>query len=1044
MLRQGQAMAFGEKVLIVLDQFEQWLHAKKQESSAELVQALRQCDGEHVQCIVMVRDDFWLAVSRFMNGLEVDLSPGQNIALTDLFDFDHARRVLAAFGRAFGKLPTSPVEVTKEQREFLQQSIHGLAEDGKVVCVRLSLFAEMMRGKTWTPTTLKAVGGTQGIGVTFLEETFSSQAAIPKHRLHQKSARAVLKELLPDSGSDIKGNMRSYGELLEASGYDGRGDDFVDLIRVLDSEIRLITPTDPEGASLSGSAASVVGQKYFQLTHDYLVPSLRDWLTRKQKETRRGRAELRLAERAALWSAKPENRHLPSLWEHLNFRLLTSSKHWTDPERRMLRKTSGLQGVRCGVIVAALIGILLAAREINGRFQAASLVNQIASADIAQVPGIVEKLAGYRRWSESLLHSQFAAARNDSREKLHAAIALLPADATKVDYLREQLTRVTPSQFPAVRDAIRTYGGEIIEPLWETALDSKHSRERRFLAACALAQFASNDPRWSEIAALVSGHLVSREASDFLAWRDALAPARVQLVDALSTIYADVDEENQNRRYAAQALATYCSDDPSRLFNLLADAEHFQFSTILPRLAAHKEKGAGLAQAELIRLPVDKATEDEKEALAWRQVNAAVALVSMGITEPVKLFLKQSADPRARSYFIHQYSSLSANAQPIVDQIDSASDASIRRALILTLGEFAEDQLPESQRQPLSEKLLKANQDDPDAGLHGAIEWLLRKWEQKEQLQAVSERLKSSEETLQARRQSNKHHWYVNGEGQTFVIIDACKFLMGSPESEPGRGTDETRHRRRVRKFAIATAEVTQRQYERFARAVPEIAAEYKSQEREEIDELPVTSVTWYEATQYCNWLSEQDGIPAEQWCYEPNEQQRFGPNMSIKPNYLNLSGYRLPTEPEWECACRAGTLTSRYYGSLEALLEHYAWCAPHAEERKWPVGLLKPNDLGLFDMLGNVGEWCHNGWESYTGTKDIVGFKAKPENNRVSGDSSRIYRGGLGISRATEARSANRNSARPGNRYNLVGFRVARSIQTLSSSPESSTDVAD
>ena len=91
-------------MLIVLDQFEQWLHAKKEEENTELVQALRQCDGGRVQCVVMVRDDFWLAVTRFMRELEVRLVEGQNSAAVDLFDLDHAEKVLAAFGRAFGRL----------------------------------------------------------------------------------------------------------------------------------------------------------------------------------------------------------------------------------------------------------------------------------------------------------------------------------------------------------------------------------------------------------------------------------------------------------------------------------------------------------------------------------------------------------------------------------------------------------------------------------------------------------------------------------------------------------------------------------------------------------------------------------------------------------------------------------------------------------------------------------------------------------------------------------------------------------------------------
>jgi hypothetical protein len=181
----------------------------------------------------MVRDDFWLAVSRFLRDLEIRLLEGQNSALADLFDMDHARKVLAAFGRAFAKLPENPSETSKDQKEFLNQAVVGLAQEGKVVCVRLALFAEMMKGKSWTPVILKEVGGTEGVGITFLEETFSAATAPPEHRFHQKAARAVLKSLLPESGTDIKGHMRSRAELLEASGYANRPKDFDDLIRIL-------------------------------------------------------------------------------------------------------------------------------------------------------------------------------------------------------------------------------------------------------------------------------------------------------------------------------------------------------------------------------------------------------------------------------------------------------------------------------------------------------------------------------------------------------------------------------------------------------------------------------------------------------------------------------------------------------------------------------------------------------------------------------------------------------------------------------------------
>ncbi len=140
--------------------------------------------------------------------------------------------------------------------------------------------------------------------------------------------------------------MRSEAELRDAMSDAKRSGDFDDLIRILDHDLRLITPTDPEGLTGEGRPSRPGGDKYYQLTHDYLVHSLRDWLNRKQRESRRGRAELRLVERAAFWNAKPEVRHLPSVWEWLNIRLLTDRSHWSVPQRRMMNQAQRVHGLR--------------------------------------------------------------------------------------------------------------------------------------------------------------------------------------------------------------------------------------------------------------------------------------------------------------------------------------------------------------------------------------------------------------------------------------------------------------------------------------------------------------------------------------------------------------------------------------------------------------------------------------------------------------------------------------------------------------------------
>ena len=1019
-VRRRPGTVAGEKVLVVLDQFEQWLHARRGEATTELVDALRHCDGGRVQCLVMVRDDFWMAVTRFFQLSEIRLVEADNSAAVDLFDTRHAEKILGAFGRAFGTLPDRPSEWSNEQRSFLEQAVRGLAQEDKVICVRLALFAEMMKSKTWTPAALSAVGGTEGVGATFLEETFSAGAAPPRHRLHQKAARSVLNALLPEYGADIRGNMRSCQELLAASGYTGRPEYFLELLQILDSELRLVTPTEPEGIDVESQPPPLtdVEGKYYQLTHDYLVPSLREWLTRKQKETKRGRAELRLAERSAFWNAKPESRHLPSFWEWLNIRLLTPKKDRTGAQRKMLRVAGRHHLLRCFLAAILLALVAWGGFEAFGRLKAAALVRTLASAETRRVPEIVRELSRYRRWADPLLFQASRQAPNNSKERLHVDLALLPIDPARVDDLYRQLLDAEVDEFPVLRDALRRHKAVLIDRLWTLQEDPQQDQAPRFRAACALVAYAPDDPRWASAGSQVAEQLVSLSPVFLGQWLVALRPVRATLLPSLGQIFRDADHQETERYLAAEVLANYASDRPETLAGLLCDADPRQFVVLFPKLQAHGDRAISLLESLM-----NETGAEEKGSR--QQANAAVALANMGRSERVWPLLKHGPDPQTRSYLVHRFGALRADIEVILKRLDEEQETSIRRALLLSLGEFRNDDCPSDRRKLWIDKLLAWYRDDPDPGIHGAAEWLLCRWGQESELSQIDEKLATGggDERL---------GWYVTGQGQTMVVIPGpVEFLMGSPPDEKERHADERLHRRRIgRSYAIASKETTVEQFQRFLQENPTIRHSYAPRYSPTADG-PQTEVLWYEATAYCNWLSEKEGIPEEEWCYGPNESGEFREGMKLAPDYLSRTGYRLPTEAEWEYACRAGATTSRYYGQSVELLANYAWYLGNYQDRAWPATTMKPNDLGLFGTLGNVWEWCQERFRDYpNGDTGAAADDAEDPQTIVLDSERRMVRGGSFDAHAWQIRCAYRNMDPPTYRVTNTGFRVARTYR--------------
>jgi formylglycine-generating enzyme required for sulfatase activity len=187
----------------------------------------------------------------------------------------------------------------------------------------------------------------------------------------------------------------------------------------------------------------------------------------------------------------------------------------------------------------------------------------------------------------------------------------------------------------------------------------------------------------------------------------------------------------------------------------------------------------------------------------------------------------------------------------------------------------------------------------------------------------------------------------------------------------------------------------------------------------------PTIGVSWVEAVAYCNWLSKQEGLPDDQWCYLRNEKGEYEVGMTIPGEFLKRKGYRLPIEAEWEYAWRAGAITSRYHGLSVDLLLKYASYAANSAEHASPGGTLLPNDLGLFDILGNVFEWCDEPDNPYA----TAGNRAITDITNMSpyvDNTPRLLRSGALIYLPTKIRSADRHWGAPSIRFHDSGFRLA------------------
>jgi formylglycine-generating enzyme required for sulfatase activity len=661
----------------------------------------------------------------------------------------------------------------------------------------------------------------------------------------------------------------------------------------------------------------------------------------------------------------------------------------------------------------------------------------IRHAEPRAVESAIEGLQEFRRWTSPALQTMSVDPELPASERFRCLLAVMNEDPEHIESVVEQLIRMQPPDVLGLDEL--TLGADMLAKvdafpmtrLMNLAKDTKQPDDLRFRLLFMLARTTDSSTNsdtlaWGELTPFVIRHLVAAAANspgDYRKLVEAFQPVHKILLPAFDDLLASDIPNSSERFTAASIIGEYAAEDPDYLCNILLTLRPDQYRVILPRLLRFRDVVTLRFEKLLAEQSGATATSDFKEELLMRKATAAVTLLHLNeVPTGVWPLFREQPDASLRTLLIHRCAELGLPPEKLISQLKSESDVSVRRAILLTLGQY--DQLADGIRNELHPLLEDLYRKDPDAGIHSAVAWLLRSWNESDLLTAMDGEPTST-------GPMDGRQWYVNSQGTTMTVIDhPPAFTMGPADDEPLQTPFDRRHLRKVnRRFAMGSTEVTWRQFQKYA--LDYGATNHKHPENYGPDpDGPVLTVSWIHAVKYCRWLSEQEEIPADQMCFPPLNE--ITEDMTLPDDITSRTGYRLPTEGEWECACRAGTITRRFFGDSDVYLNSYGWHIGNSMDYARRVGLLKPNDHGLFDVYGNAWEWCLDRHGTLPKTAAGIPFVDVP---KLVGTKPRILRGGSMNSRKDALRSAQRDFLEAlHDRNHNVGMRIVRTLPVSAS----------
>ena len=723
-------------------------------------------------------------------------------------------------------------------------------------------------------------------------------------------------------------------------------------------------------------------------------------------------------------------------------------------------------------------------REQNERIE--SQLDSVLTAKATELPALLRSLEPSTSTVLPFLNEEVDDAENTPSENRRLRTALLyfeddpDSKAQLSSELAPHLLDANADLLMVARGVIVDADDQIADELWPVACNDngKASVAQRLRAACLLTGLDPESENWDSIAGDLSAILTNMNLLESTRWLPALKPVRDKLLPPMRTNFAVIDNARRERSdRSASLIASLFDDQPETLTGLLGTASPTQLAWLLPPLQTKLDIATQLLTDRLMKLEAaESGTTEETESRIIAKANLVIALIQTGSSKHWA-YLDRSQHVSIATEIIERLGP-SARFNPIAINHLTQELANWQNAapgpmasLILSMGQFSDAQIPQARRESLIPLLLDVFNEHPQVEIHSAARWLLQKWD-------ATSKLAAAEHELRSPHPMPGYGWHVDPTGNTFAIFEPVDQLwMGISTVHTalavaeGSATDgELLHLRRIpRRFGICIHEVTSDQFEDFENdmvtrwkqrlatlgsedktAAGQLKARIKDVSRRQkirsaySSDAPVVNISWVRVLAYCRWLSDKNStghcLPSvtrlQQWYDDKTD-------VPLLQGHLRRPGYRLPTAAEWEYACRANTNTLRLYGSTPSRLEAYSWYGANRNFSLKPVGILKPNGFGLFDILGNASEWCLT-WHqellpdsSLAVSSDLIATDGSDliwpdigESQKGWQSDAREHRGGSYRDSAGDLRTSKRFHLKPFKGLNHLGFRLARTYE--------------